>query len=99
MELLIYKKLKKNKKKMGSEEGYNKESENDIKSDLYGNLEIILVSILQCKRNENYNQNQNEWQKLTQELVNTGEKKWGIDSSIFNKIFIGCSPVEISCVA
>ena len=38
---------------MGSEEGYNKELENDIKSDLHGNLEILLVSILQCKRKEN----------------------------------------------
>ena len=59
---------------MGSEEGYNKESENDIKSDLHSNLEILLVSILQYKRSENNNQNQNEWQKLTQELVNVGEK-------------------------
>ena len=38
---------------MGSEEGYNKESENDNISDLYGDLEILLVSILQCKRKEN----------------------------------------------
>ena len=59
---------------MGSEEGYNKESENDIKSDLHGNLKPLLVSILQYKRSENNNQNQNEWQKLTQELVNVGEK-------------------------
>ena len=41
-------------------EKYNKELENDIKSDLYGDLEILLVSILQCKRRENNNQNQNE---------------------------------------
>ena len=45
---------------MGSEEGSNKELENDIKSDLHGDLEILLVSILQCKRSENNNQNQNE---------------------------------------
>ena len=49
---------------MGSEEGYNKESENDNKSDLYGDSEILLVSILQCKRNENNNPNQNECQIL-----------------------------------
>ena len=61
---------------MGSEEGYNKESENDIKSDLHGNLEPLLVSILQCKRKEKNIQNQNECQILTQELVNAGEKKW-----------------------
>ena len=49
---------------MGSEEGYNKESENDIKSDLHGNLEPLFVSILQYKRSENNNQNQNECQIL-----------------------------------
>jgi hypothetical protein len=45
---------------MGSEEGYNKGLENDIESDLHGDLEILLVSILQCKRRENNNPNQNE---------------------------------------
>ena len=53
---------------MGSEEGYNKESENNIKSDLHGNLdgnlEPLLVSILQYKRSENNNSNQNECQIL-----------------------------------
>ena len=49
---------------MGSEEGYNKELESDIKSDLHGNLEPLLVSILQYKRNENNNSNQNECQIL-----------------------------------
>ncbi len=49
---------------MGSEEGYNKESENDIKLDLHGNLEPLFVSILQYKINENNNSNQNEWQIL-----------------------------------
>ena len=70
---------------MGSEEGYNKELENDIKSDLYGNLEPLLVSILQCKRSENNNPNQNEWQKLAQELVNAGEKKWELILLFFIK--------------
>ena len=70
---------------MGSEEGYNKESENDIKSDLHGNLEPLLVSILQCKRSENNNPNQNEWQKLAQELINAGEKKWELILLFFIK--------------
>ena len=89
--------LKKIKEKY--KEKYNKELESDIKSDLHGDLERLLVSILQCKRSENNNPNQGECQKLAQELVNAGEKRWGTDSAIFNKIFTGCSPAEIICIA
>ena len=45
-------------------EKYNKEFESDIQSDLLCDLERLLVSILQCKRSENNNPNQNECQKL-----------------------------------
>jgi len=89
--------LKKIKEKY--KEKYNKELESDIKSDLHGDLERLLVSILQCKRSENNNPNQNECQKLAQELVDAGEKKWGTDSAVFNKIFTGCSSAEIACIA
>ena len=89
--------LKKIKEKY--KEKYNKELESDIKSDLHGDLERLLVSILQCKRSENNNPNHGECQKLAQELVNAGEKRWGTDSAIFNKIFTGCSPAEIICIA
>ena len=80
-------------------EKYNKELESDIKSDLHGDLERLLVSILQCKRSENNNPNQSECANLAKELFDAGEKKWGTDSSIFNKIFTGCSPTEIACIA
>ena len=78
---------------------YGKELESAVKSDFHGDLERLLVSILQCKRSENNNPNQSECANLAKELFDAGEKKWGTDSSIFNKIFTGCSPTEIACIA
>ena len=89
--------LKKIKEKF--KQKYNKELESAVKSDFHGDLERLLVSILQCKRSENNNPNQSECANLAKELFDAGEKKWGTDSSIFNKIFTGCSPAEIACVA
>ena len=89
--------LKKIKEKF--KQKYNKELESAVKSDFHGDLERLLVSILQCKRSENNNPNQSECANLAKELFDAGEKKWGTDSSIFNKIFTGCSPTEIACIA
>ena len=89
--------LKKIKEKF--KQKYNKELESAVKSDFHGDLERLLVSILQCKRSENNNPNQSECANLAKELFDAGEKKWGTDSSIFNKIFTGCSPAEIICIA
>ena len=89
--------LKKIKEKF--QEKYKKDLESAVKSDFHGDLERLLVSILQCQRSENNYPNQDECLQLAQELLNAGEKKWGTDSAIFNKIFTGCSPAEIACVA
>ena len=89
--------LKKIKEKY--KEKYKKELESDVKGEVHGDLERLLVSILQCKRSENNNPNQSQCQKEAQELFDAGEKKWGTDSAVFNKIFTGCSPAEIACIA
>jgi annexin A7/11 len=80
-------------------EKYKKDLESAIKGEVHGDLERLLVSILQCKRSENNNPNQSQCQKEAQELFDAGEKKWGTDSAVFNKIFTGCSPAEITCIA
>ena len=89
--------LKKIKEKY--KEKYKKDLESDVKGEVHGDLERLLVSILQCKRSENNNPNQSQCQKEAQDLFDAGEKKWGTDSSVFNKIFTGCSPAEIACIA
>ena len=89
--------LKKIKEKY--KEKYKKDLESAIKSETSGDLERLLVSILQCKRSENNNPNMNECAAQAKELFDAGEAKWGTDSAVFNKIFTGCSPAEIACIA
>ena len=89
--------LKKIKEKY--KEKYKKDLESAIKSETSGDLERLLVSILQCKRSENNNPNVNECAAQAKELFDAGEAKWGTDSAVFNKIFTGCSPAEIACIA
>ena len=89
--------LKKIKEK--NKEKYKKDLESAIKSETSGDLERLLVSILQCKRSENNNPNMNECAAQAKELFDAGEAKWGTDSAVFNKIFTGCSPAEIACIA
>ena len=89
--------LKKIKEKY--KEKYKKDLESAIKSETSGDLERLLVSILQCKRSENNNPNMNECAAQAKELFDAGEAKWGTDSAVFNKIFTGCSPTEIAYIA
>ena len=80
-------------------EKYNKDLESAIKSETSGDLQRLLVSILQCRRSENNNPNQAECAAQAKELFDAGEGKWGTDSSIFNKVFTNSSPAEIACMA
>ena len=89
--------LKKIKEKY--KEKYKKDLESAIKSETSGDLERLLVSILQCKRSENNNPNMEQCAEQAQQLFEAGEAKWGTDSAVFNKIFTGCSPAEIACIA
>ena len=88
-----------NKIKQKYKEKYKKDLESAIKSETSGDLQRLLISILQCKRSENNNPNQAECEAQAKELFDAGEAKWGTDSAVFNKIFTGCSPVEIACIA
>ena len=37
--------------------------------------------------------------KNARELIEAGEKKWGTDDSVFNRIFALRSPMEIACIS
>ena len=80
-------------------EKYKKDLESAIKSETSGDLQRLLISILQCRRSENNNPNQAECAVQAKELFDAGEGKWGTDSSVFNKIFTNSSPAEIACIA
>ena len=71
----------------------------DIKSETSGAFRRLLVSLLQGSRSDNTSPDIEECEKMAKELYEAGEKKWGTDDSVFNKIFSLRSPMEIACIS
>jgi len=71
----------------------------DIKNETSGSFKRLLISLLQGSRSDNTNPNIEECEKMAKELYEAGEKKWGTDDSVFNKIFALSSPMEIACIS
>ena len=71
----------------------------DIKNETSGSFRRLLVSLLQGSRSEVTEPDIEECEKLAKELYDAGEKKWGTDDSVFNRIFALRSPMEIACIA
>ena len=78
---------------------YQRDLEADIKSDVHGTLQNLLVSLLQGKRSMNPNPDQGRCAAIAKEIFDAGEAKLGTDESSFNKYFVSLSPVELICVA
>ena len=78
---------------------YKRDLEADIKSDVHGTLQNLLVSLLQGKRSMNPNPDQGRCAAIAKEIFDAGEAKLGTDESAFNKYFVSLSPVELICVA
>ena len=88
-----------NKIKKKYQEKYNKDLEKDVEGDTSGNFRKLLISLLQCKRSNNENPDQNECEKIAQELYKAGEAKLGTDEPVFNKIFALSSPEELMMIS
>ena len=71
----------------------------DVKGDTSGAFRRLLVSLLQEQRSVNINPNLEECKKIANELYEAGEKKWGTDDSVFNRVFATKSPIEISYIS
>ena len=71
----------------------------DVKSETSGAFRRLLVSLLQAQRSQNTEPNKEECEKIAKELYEAGEKKWGTDESVFNRIFASRSPIEISFIS
>ena len=72
---------------------------NDVKSETSGSFRRLLISLLQGERSANQNPNQQECEECAKQLYEAGEKKWGTDDSVFNKIFALKSPAEIAVIS
>ena len=71
----------------------------DIKNETSGSFRRLLTSLLQGSRSDNTNPDIEECEKMAKELYEAGEKKWGTDDSVFNRIFALKSPLEIVCIS
>ena len=71
----------------------------DVESETSGNFRRLLVSLLQGNRSENNQPNIEECNKCAKDLYEAGEKCWGTDESVFNKIFATKSPMEFVVIA
>ena len=80
------------------QEMYKKNLQKDVESETSGTSKRLLVSLLQGNRSENTHPNQEERTKNAKELYEAGEKKWGTDESMFNKIFCVRSPLEFAAI-
>ena len=78
---------------------YNRNLEDDVKKEVHGTLEHLLVSLLQGKRSNNPNPDQARCSAIAKEIFDAGEAKLGTDESVFNKYFVSLSPYELACVA
>ena len=74
---------------------YNTELEKMVYSETSGDIQKLLISIVQCKRSENANPNDEECKKLAKELYNGGVGKISADSETFYKVFALSSPPEL----
>ena len=66
-----------------------------ILSETSGAFQKILISLIQCQRNETKLSDENKCKQLAQDLYEAGENKLGTDQEIFNKIFSTSSPAEL----
>ena len=80
-------------------EKYNRDLENDVKSETSGTLRKLLIALLQCSRSTNTTPNQAQCAQIAQEIYTAGEKKVGTDESVFNKYFCTLSPHELAAVS
>ena len=72
---------------------------NDVKSETSGSFRRLLISLLETQRSENNEPDINECNNIAKELYEAGEKRWGTDDSVFNKIFANKSPIEIAFIS
>lgn len=77
------------------EELYKSSLEADVKDECSGDLQRLIVSLLQCNRSEDTDIDTVKLNKDLAELYEAGEGQWGTDESAFNKIFALRSPTEL----
>ena len=77
---------------------FERNLEDDIKSETSGDLQRLLIALLQGNRSINTNPDQAKCKQDADDLYNSGEGKWGTDESLFTLIFTQRSPNELALI-
>jgi annexin A7/11 len=77
---------------------YGKPLEQDLASDLSGDLKTVMLTLSSAFRSENANPNQAECQKKADQLFKAGEKRLGTDEKVFYDILTQSSPQELRII-
>ena len=80
---------------------YNKELEDNIKSDCSGDFQKILIGLLKCKRSYSKEVNKEQCETLVKQMHEAKEENWLIDNEqdFFYKYIMLSSPKELSQVS
>jgi hypothetical protein len=74
---------------------YNEDLEKRIQSETSGDYRALLISLLQCKRENNQQVDTNQVNNDVNDLYKAGEGKWGTDEEVFNRIFVLRSSIHL----
>jgi annexin A7/11 len=66
---------------------YDEDFEKRLTSEVSGDYRKLLISIMQCGRNESKEVDSKAVEEDCKVLYNAGEGKWGTDEEVFNRIF------------
>ena len=77
----------------------NKELTKEIEKHFSGGLRKDILNLLNTPRRENPNPDKALCEKLADNLISAGEKKWIDDENLFKDVFIQCSAEEMVLVA
>lgn len=82
---------------------YNKKYKSDLIKDVTsktsGYVQLILITLLECKRSINNQPNEKQCEKIAEELLNKGQGQIFADKPTFIKYFCSLSPEEFKQVA
>ena len=75
-----------------------KELTKDIEKSFSGAIRKNLINMISTERRTNENPDKAQCEKLADNLISAGEKKWVEDEKLFKEVFILCSPEEMVLV-
>ena len=77
---------------------YGKPLEQDLSSELSGDLKKVMMTLASAFRSENPNPNQAECHDKAEQLYKAGEKRWGTNEKVFYDILTKSSAAELALI-